>query len=77
MRAIGEHLGAPQHLMAKLPTADLEELRPGLPDEEAYGVTYEEIDAYLLGEDVGARAREVIEKAYRQTAHKRQLPPGP
>ncbi|HWM74980.1 MAG TPA: ammonia-dependent NAD(+) synthetase [Nocardioides sp.] len=77
VRALGEHLGAPQHLMMKMPTADLEDLRPALPDEEAFGVTYQEIDAYLVGEDVGAEAREVIEKAYRQTAHKRQLPPGP
>lgn len=77
VRDIGRHLGAPAHLVEKVPTADLEELRPALPDEEAYGVTYQEIDAYLLGEDVGARAREVIETAYRLTAHKRQLPPGP
>jgi NAD+ synthase len=77
VRSIGEHLGVPQHLVTKLPTADLEDLRPALPDEEAYGVTYREIDAYLVGEDVSAEAREVIEKAYRQTAHKRQLPPGP
>jgi NAD+ synthase len=77
VRALGDHLGAPKHLMTKMPTADLEELRPALPDEEAYGVTYREIDAYLVGEDIDAHAREVIEKAFRQTAHKRQLPPGP
>jgi NAD+ synthase len=77
VRSLGEHLGAPTHLVTKMPTADLEDLRPALPDEEAYGVTYREIDAYLVGEDIGAEARAVIEKAYRQTAHKRQLPPGP
>ncbi|RHW25878.1 ammonia-dependent NAD(+) synthetase [Nocardioides immobilis] len=77
VREIGRHLGTPSHLVEKVPTADLEELRPALPDEEAYGVTYREIDAYLLGEDVSARAREVIETAYRLTAHKRSLPPGP
>ena len=77
VREIGRHLDAPDHLVEKVPTADLEELRPALPDEEAYGVTYEEIDAYLLGEEVSGEAREVIETAYRQTAHKRQLPAGP
>jgi NAD+ synthase len=77
VREIGRHLGAPDHLVAKVPTADLEELRPALPDEDAYGVTYREIDAYLTGDDVGAQAREVIERAYRQTAHKRRMPPGP
>ena len=77
VRAIGRHLDAPEHLIEKVPTADLEDLRPALPDEEAYGVTYAEIDAYLAGETIGAEAREVIEKAYQQTAHKRQLPVGP
>jgi NAD+ synthase len=77
VRALGDYLGVPKHLVMKMPTADLEDLRPALPDEEAYGVTYRDIDAYLVGEDIGAEAREVIEKAYRQTAHKRQLPPGP
>jgi NAD+ synthase len=77
VRALGRELGAPSHLVDKVPTADLEELRPALPDEVAYGVTYAEIDAYLLGEEVGDRARAVIEDAYRRTAHKRRLPVGP
>lgn len=77
VRAIARELGTPEPLVEKVPTADLEELRPALPDEVAYGVTYAEIDAYLLGEEVGERARKVIEDAYRRTAHKRQLPPGP
>jgi NAD+ synthase len=77
VREIGRELGAPDHLVEKVPTADLEELRPALPDEEAYGVTYQEIDAYLVGERVSDQAREVIETAYLKTAHKRALPPGP
>lgn len=77
VRDIGRQLGAPAHLVEKVPTADLEDLRPGLPDEDAYGVTYEEIDAYLVGEKVSSRAQQVIEDAYRRTAHKRRLPPGP
>src|SRR4051794_2184278 len=64
VRAIGEHLGAPEHLVAKVPTADLEDDRPGLPDEDAYGVTYAEIDAYLTGEVVSEAARATIESAY-------------
>jgi NAD+ synthase len=77
VRAVGRELGAPADLVEKVPTADLEELRPALPDEDAYGVTYAEIDAYLMGEAVSDRARSVIEDAYRRTAHKRRLPPGP
>lgn len=77
VRDIGRCLGAPEHLVEKVPTADLEDLRPALPDEVAHGVTYAEIDAYLVGEEVGDRAREVIEAAYRRTAHKRRPAPGP
>ena len=77
VRDVGRHLGAPKHLVDKVPTADLEDLRPGLPDEAAYGVTYAQIDAYLVGEDVGDHAAQVIEEAYRRTAHKRRLPLGP
>ncbi len=77
VRDIGRELGAPSRLVEKIPTADLEDLRPALPDEDAYGVTYAEIDAYLVGETVSDHARQVIEDAYRRTAHKRELPPGP
>ena len=77
VKAIGRELGTPERLIEKVPTADLEELRPALPDEVAYGATYAEIDAYLVGEEVGDRARTVIEDAYRRTAHKRRMPPGP
>ena len=48
-RAMLQVLGAPEHLYLKVPTADLEEDRPSLPDEVALGVTYEEIDDYLEG----------------------------
>lgn len=77
VRAVAQHLGAPAQLVSKTPTADLEDDRPGLPDEVAYGVTYEDIDTYLEGGDVDDRARQVIETAYRTTAHKRALPVAP
>lgn len=37
VRAIAAYLGAPPAVVQKVPTADLEELRPSLPDEAAYG----------------------------------------
>lgn len=67
-------LGAPEHLYLKVPTADLEEDRPALPDEVALGVRYDEIDDYLEGKDVAPAAAEKIEGWYRKTAHKRHLP---
>jgi len=74
VRAIAKHLGAPQHLVMKTPTADLEELRPGKPDEEAHGVTYAEIDAFLHGETVSDEAYATIVRTYDNTRHKRELP---
>ena len=74
VRAIARHLGAPQHLVMKTPTADLEELRPGKPDEEAHGVSYAEIDAFLHGEKVSDAAYATIVRTYDNTRHKRELP---
>ena len=77
VRLIGAELGAPEHLVKKVPTADLEELVPGKPDEEAHGVSYEQIDAFLLGEPVDAEAAEIITRYYDATEHKRQQPLAP
>ena len=67
-------LGAPKHLYQKVPTADLEDDRPALPDEVALGVRYTDIDDYLEGRPVKDAAAEKIEAWYRKTAHKRHLP---
>lgn len=67
-------LGCPEHLYNKKPTADLEENRPQLPDEEALGVTYDQLDDYLEGKEVPAEAKKVIEGHYLKTQHKRHLP---
>lgn len=77
VRAIAAHLGAPQSLVQKVPTADLEELRPQLPDETAYGVTYEQIDDFLEGKPVAQEAVEVIRRFYTLSAHKRMMPAHP
>lgn len=73
-RAILEYLDAPEHLYVKVPTADLEEDRPGLADEVALGVTYQDIDDYLEGKEVSEEAAEKIENWYLKTQHKRKLP---
>ena len=77
VRAIGAHLGAPEQLVHKTPTADLEDARPGLPDEAAYGCTYAQIDDYLQGREVPETVRTIIERAFAATAHKRALPAAP
>lgn len=74
VRAVAEVLGAPPELVFKVPTADLESNAPLRPDEDAYGVTYEQIDDFLEGKAIDAAARERILQTYRATAHKRALP---
>ncbi|EIE3752408.1 ammonia-dependent NAD(+) synthetase [Staphylococcus pseudintermedius] len=68
-----QYLGAPAHLYEKVPTADLEDDKPQLPDEEALGVTYEAIDNYLEGNGVSPEDAAVIERHYVRNAHKREL----
>ncbi|MGY2313767.1 ammonia-dependent NAD(+) synthetase [Pseudomonas sp. SDO5522_S412] len=77
VRLLASALGGPRQLVAKAPTADLEELAPGKPDELAYGCSYDEIDRYLMGEAVSERVRAIVESAYLKTAHKRALPAVP
>ena len=67
-------LGADPVLYEKVPTADLEENRPGLADEVALGVTYTEIDDYLEGKSIPAQAQETIESWWYKGQHKRHLP---
>ncbi len=72
-----QFLGAPQELYLKVPTADLEDGKPLLPDEAALGVTYEEIDDYLEGKFVEKRVADIIEQKYVASQHKRHLPATP
>ena len=67
-------LGCPEHLYLKHPTADLEDGRPGLQDEVALGVTYQQIDDYLEGKNIDPAAAKTIEGWYLKTEHKRQPP---
>lgn len=67
-------LNCPEHLYQKAPTADLEENKPGLPDETALGVSYRDVDDYLEGRTVSETAAEKIESLWRKSEHKRHLP---
>ncbi|MHC8404486.1 ammonia-dependent NAD(+) synthetase [Pseudomonas sp. TMB3-21] len=77
VRAIARSFGAPESLVEKIPTADLEDLSPGKPDEAAHGVTYAEIDAFLHGKPVREEAFKIICDTYRKTHHKRVMPFAP
>jgi len=77
VRAIARSFGAPESLVEKVPTADLEDLAPGKPDEASHGVTYAQIDAFLHGEPVSQEAFDIISGTYRKTQHKREMPFAP
>jgi NAD+ synthase len=75
--ALLKELGAPASTWQKVPTADLEDDRPALPDEVALGVSYQQIDDYLEGVDVAPDVAARIESLHRATRHKRALPATP
>ena len=72
--ALLRELGAPPSVWEKVPTADLEDERPALPDEIALGLTYREIDDYLEGADVAPEVAAKVEAVFLATRHKRAAP---
>ncbi|HEY0921042.1 ammonia-dependent NAD(+) synthetase [Rheinheimera pacifica] len=72
VRLVGKTLGAPDILVGKIPTADLECMAPQKADEAALGLTYEQIDDFLEGKAVAADVSEKLIGIYLKTQHKRQ-----
>lgn len=72
VRLVGATLGAPEVLVNKTPTADLEELAPQKADEDALSLTYDQIDDFLEGKSVPSSVVERIVAIYTATQHKRQ-----
>ncbi|MDR5806567.1 ammonia-dependent NAD(+) synthetase [Caballeronia sp. LZ001] len=74
VRALARSMGAEERLVSKVPTADLETLTPQRPDEDSYGISYENIDDFLEGRDVGSEVVATVRRFYTATRHKRSLP---
>jgi NAD+ synthase len=72
VRMLANYLGAPSILVEKAPTADLEDLEPGKTDEDALGITYDELDDFLEGKAVSSQVCNHIINIYQKTQHKRQ-----
>ncbi|MDE1515659.1 ammonia-dependent NAD(+) synthetase [Vibrio sp. dsl-7] len=72
VRLVAKTLGAPDQLVSKIPTADLEELAPQKADEAALNLTYEQIDDFLEGKPVAAEVSQRLVAIYHATQHKRQ-----
>ena len=71
VRLLAKALGAPALLVEKTPTADLECLEPQKADEQALGLSYNDIDDFLEGKTVSAEVEEKIIAIYNKTIHKR------
>lgn len=69
-----KELGCPERLYMKTPTADLLDEKPQQADETELGITYDQIDDYLEGKEVPEEIAVKIERRYRMTQHKRELP---
>lgn len=72
VREVAATLGAPEVLVKKVPTADLEELAPQKADEDALNLTYEQIDDFLEGKPVSQQVVDRLVSIYKATQHKRQ-----
>jgi len=72
VRQLAAFLGAPDILVNKAPTADLEDNQPQLEDEVALGLTYDQIDDFLEGKDVTQAVEDKLVAIYKRTQHKRQ-----
>ena len=72
IRQLAAQFGAPQEIIAKVPTADLETLDPSKSDEDALGLSYDQIDDFLEGKKIDPAAEQRIIHIFLTTAHKRQ-----
>lgn len=71
VRQLASTMGAPDSLVFKTPTADLECLSPQKEDEQVLGVSYENIDNFLEGREVATDIAERLISIYTKTQHKR------
>ena len=69
---LARHLGMPEQLITKAPSADLWE---GHTDEAELGITYKALDTYLRTGEADEETKAKIDRLYRLSAHKRNLMP--
>ena len=74
VKAMAKEMGLPQVVYTKKPTAALWD---GQTDEEELGYSYDEVDKYILGQDIDNEIKNKIEKQISMTEHKRKPLPAP
>lgn len=67
-------LRVPDQVIGRAPSAGL---WPGQTDEEELGLSYDDIDEYLLSGEAAPEVKKKIDRIHRSTAHKRSTPPIP
>lgn len=75
VRMMSKALGASITLYDKVATADLEDDKALLPDEEALGMTYSVIDDFLEGIVIGSKDERWLVEQYNKALHKRMPVP--
>ena len=73
-KELAVHLGVPGEIIDKPPSAGL---WSGQTDEVEMGLTYKELDQYLLTGEAGEEVKRRIESLSKKSDHKRRLPPVP
>jgi len=74
VRELAEFLGVPRQIIDKSPSAGL---WAGQCDEAEMGITYAELDEYILYGKGSERVKEVIETLAARNAHKNEMPACP
>lgn len=74
VRELAAYLGIPREILGKPPSAGLWENQT---DEDEMGLTYADLDRYLLTGEANPQVREKVEAMRRASAHKRRTPPVP
>jgi NAD+ synthase len=72
VKELAKFLGIPQPIINKPPSAGLWE---GQTDEGELGLSYDELDRYLVTGEASAEVKKKIESMIAASEHKRQLPP--
>jgi len=74
VRQLATHLGVPQEIIDKPPTAGL---WPGQTDEDELGFSYDQLDDFLLSSEASDEIRARIETIMAASRHKLGVPPVP
>jgi len=68
---LAEYLGVPKSIIKKPPSAGLWK---GQTDESEMGITYQELDEFILTGNADGRVKDIINNLVNRSAHKKSLP---